>query len=578
MKLKHISGIVILPFLLSAGSAAASTAYGSLNNFDVVNDTGTPCHGFEIELEDIHSSDVTYTFDWNHYGTPVITGDNSVAGHPKVTVRYVSGRKPDGSWAAFTAVPAAPIQPTDGHQFTNPSVNFGGEHFGMGYRAVPTAVRYHWLVDDGSGVLVPGPPVMIATPVFNQAAPLAGAAAAVQAEIQPPEPPEVPVLEFGEPVWVKEIRTTSHNNAEVKLRDLVSDDPAAAGEKNWRNNEPDEVEAEWCLLQTEFSKIGGGENGQLAGAPEALQNGDETVTRRYEFYRYTGPLDEESGEAKASKVGPDDLHGEGIKTINGVETDLAQVEVVGEFTGAQMAAVDVDAELGLIDHLQDGKINEAYPDRLVVIAGVVPFTVTTEGQLPEGMSFDSVTGVVSGTPTASGAFSFTVHANEAGQPVKSRPYSFRIAEADQAAVAQFSVETTIQPAAGGMVAGAGSFAQGSAVTLSAVASPGYAFHQWSEQGRSVSLEAGYTFELTAHHVLVAEFVLLPPALSMARQADGLGVLEWPVTPPGWHLMESQDLTEGSWQNFAGPVVVVGDRHRVTLMMSAPRAFFKLATP
>ena len=27
-------------------AARASTAYGSINNFDVVNDTGGPCHGF----------------------------------------------------------------------------------------------------------------------------------------------------------------------------------------------------------------------------------------------------------------------------------------------------------------------------------------------------------------------------------------------------------------------------------------------------------------------------------------------------------------------------------------------------
>jgi hypothetical protein len=33
-------------------SAFASTAYGSLNNFDCVNDTGSECHGFEIELDD----------------------------------------------------------------------------------------------------------------------------------------------------------------------------------------------------------------------------------------------------------------------------------------------------------------------------------------------------------------------------------------------------------------------------------------------------------------------------------------------------------------------------------------------
>lgn len=72
------------PYLLAAAimamspfspTARASIAYGSSNNFDTVNDTGGEAHGFEIELEDCRSSSITYTFDWNHYGTPSITED-----------------------------------------------------------------------------------------------------------------------------------------------------------------------------------------------------------------------------------------------------------------------------------------------------------------------------------------------------------------------------------------------------------------------------------------------------------------------------------------------------------------------
>ena len=48
----------------------ASIAYGSINNFDTVNDTSNVCHGFEIELDDIQTTDITYTYDYNHYGTP----------------------------------------------------------------------------------------------------------------------------------------------------------------------------------------------------------------------------------------------------------------------------------------------------------------------------------------------------------------------------------------------------------------------------------------------------------------------------------------------------------------------------
>ena len=41
----------LLGFLaFSPLTALAGIAYGSINNFDTVNDTGVPCHGFEIEL------------------------------------------------------------------------------------------------------------------------------------------------------------------------------------------------------------------------------------------------------------------------------------------------------------------------------------------------------------------------------------------------------------------------------------------------------------------------------------------------------------------------------------------------
>ena len=61
-----------------------------------------------------------------------ITEDNSVAGHPKCLIRWESAKNADGSWSAYTAIPAGPVSPTDGHMFTNPNVNFGGEHFGVG--------------------------------------------------------------------------------------------------------------------------------------------------------------------------------------------------------------------------------------------------------------------------------------------------------------------------------------------------------------------------------------------------------------------------------------------------------------
>ncbi|MEO8429825.1 MAG: hypothetical protein ABI651_22275, partial [Verrucomicrobiota bacterium] len=110
-------GVVLVFGALAVGQAQASVAYGTINNFDTVNDTGVPCHGFEIELDDIYSSDITYTYDWNHYGTPKISEGivfTSGAWHTNVHVRYEAVWT-NTAWSAYTSVPSGPIAPTQGH-------------------------------------------------------------------------------------------------------------------------------------------------------------------------------------------------------------------------------------------------------------------------------------------------------------------------------------------------------------------------------------------------------------------------------------------------------------------------------
>ena len=69
----------------------------------------------------------------------------------------------------------------------------------------------------------------------------------MQAAIVPP--PEPHILEFGVASWVKATRTQTHNNNNVELRDLISDDPDDPNDRNWMNNEPDEVEVEYALAK-----------------------------------------------------------------------------------------------------------------------------------------------------------------------------------------------------------------------------------------------------------------------------------------------------------------------------------------
>jgi hypothetical protein len=547
-------GLSSFLMLATPPSAYSSTAYGTLNNFDCVNDTGVEAHGFEIELDDIHCTDITYTYDYNHYGIPKITEDNSDPAHPKVFIRYAATRNPDGSWSAFTAIPSGPITPTDGHQFTNPSINFGGEHFGAGYYGAPTAVKYNWLIDDGSGKLVHGPPIYVATPTFTYYPP-AGQAAQVQAVIVPPPPPAPPVLQFGEATWVKDIKTTTHNPNKVELTDLVDPDPDNPDAHNWANGEPAEVETEWRTLQTEFANLDN-PKGKLAGVPQELPEGNEVVTRRYEFYKYIGPIDAESGEAMADTVAADGIHGVGSVTYKDhfdpltgewieVTVDLSTVEVVGEFFGAQMSGFDVAPILGLIDHIPDGKLNVPYAPRTVVVAGGAAFNATTSGSLPHGTALDGVSGIFSGTPTTAGAFTFTVEVSDISGASLSKTYTITIPEG----VAETStITTSASPAAGGSTTGGGTFANGTPITVVATHNPDYAFVNWTEGGVEVSASAVYPFTVNADHNLVANFVLAslnsPPTITITNPSDGSVF----IAPATFELIASPSDSDGSVTN------------------------------
>lgn len=554
-----------LPSLLALALATplqASQAYGSINNFDTVNDTGVPCHGFEIEIDDAHSKDITYTFDYNHYGVPKITEDNTNPLHPKVFVRYESGKNPDGTWTAYTAVPSAPIPPTAGHQFVNPSINFGGEHFGVGFYGNPTAVKYSWLKDDGAGHLVFAGAVVISTPAFTYNPPAPNIPAQVVAVVVPPPPPAPPVLEFGPASWVKEIKTTTHNAKKVELKDLVGDDPGKP--QPWANGEPAEVESEWSLLQTDFmAGNGGGKHGELQGAPEDLPGGDEVITRRYEHYKYVGPIDAETGEAVGDAVGPDGKHGVGMVTYADhidpatgewvlVTVDLSTVVVVGDFVGAQMAGFDAKGQIGLIDNLQDGKINVPYVERTLVIGGTAPIITTRSGSLPAGMSFDLGTGVLSGTPTVSGTFTFTIHSTDAKGGNVTHTYNLTIPGIN---APNFAVKTSAFPVEGGTTGGDGSFYKNKLLTVSAVANPGYHFVNWTDGGVVVRSTPNYSFFVRGNRTLVANFTHGEDVTSQLLIAHSGFVLNRTTG----RYVQTVKLKNTGAATIAGPISLVMDR-------------------
>ena len=85
--------------------------------------------------------------------------------------------------------------------------------------------------------------------------------------------------------------------------------------------------------------------------------------------------------------------------------------------------------------------------------------------------------------------------------------SVRLVRASQ--VYSFVIGATPNPAEGGAVSGAGTYEEGAECTLTATASAGYNFVNWTENGVEVSTDAQYTFTVTGNRSLVANFAAIP---------------------------------------------------------------------
>ena len=569
-------------FALNFNAARASIAYGSINNFDTVNDTSNVCHGFEIELDDIRSTDITYTYDYNHYGTPKITEDTtSVPGHTNVLVRYEAVWTNTG-WSAYTAIPTNNIPPTQGHAFTNPSLNFGGEHFGVGYRNAPTKVYYHWLLDNGSHVLSLGPQVNVSTPVFTAPAfPPVGQPVAVLPVIPAPPLPVPPpplsdptiVYEFSDATWVKVITTTSHTNNPIELRELITPDTNNPSAKDWRNGEASEVETEWQLLQIDYGANGnpppanGGANGQLAGKTNTVAS-DDVVTYRYEYYAYVGPYaDLDTHEALAQGVAANGTNGTGT---------YSNTVVVGKFLGAQMSAMSAAPPVGLIDHLPDAEENVLYPTRSVVIAGDnTNFTAACTG-LPADMSFDAANGWVGNTPSTSGVFIVTISVSTSNSPVLTKNYPLLVAPAGVIWPPHSAVDTGVSPVAAGTTTGDGVYTNGMTATVTASANTGYGFLNWTENGVVVSTSASYSFTNIINQSLVANFV---PQLMLPTAPPHALMIAWVTNFSGYQLQQNSDLRTTNWGTASNAAInVVGGNYQATIPATNGTRFFRLMHP
>ncbi len=77
--------------------------------------------------------------------------------------------------------------------------------------------------------------------------------------------------------------------------------------------------------------------------------------------------------------------------------------------------------------IRDGKINQDFPDVKVEASGAKgDLTWSAEGPLPTGLKLDASTGVISGKPTETKAFPFTIRVVDNSGQSASQPFTITI--------------------------------------------------------------------------------------------------------------------------------------------------------
>lgn len=405
--------LTFLALSLSLSAASATTTYGPVENFDVINDTGKTAYGFEVKLYGIQPGDITSMFgDPSRFGTmvverylaPIVTLESDAKGS-YTAVRYKAVW--DGTnWSTFTPTGTLQNPPVDSCwpfgdpnynvTFPNSTVpNYPCDHFGISSSVQATTVEYNWLLDGGNGTFV-GVPSNVPAPNFSN-----NAQGQLVVKVAPPPKPQVidnVVVDFGVPQWAKVTGTGYGYN--VAPEDLVAGNQAIK-----LADQPKNVQVEWQLIQHDIGNPDPN-NGSVDFTGVQPDPGAKSIIYNIEFYEYTGAV-KSDGQAQPltsdtpAQPDPKDL---GPWKVN----QMIAVNLDGQLPAAPVAPVAPTISASF----PDGTVGTSYPTQTVNVSANAndTFTVAVTG-LPPGLTFDSATNTVSpagnDVPTTTG--NYTVH-------------------------------------------------------------------------------------------------------------------------------------------------------------------------
>jgi hypothetical protein len=261
-----------------------------------------------------------------------------------------------------------------------------------------------------------------------------------------------------------------------------------------------------------------------------------------------------------------------VATPATIQLKVRNSETGQESAPAQMAVFSPSASNSLAistTQLSSGVVNSAFSATLSAAGGSSPDTWSiSSGQLPAGLSLAVSSGVISGTPTASGAFQFTVTVTDSSNPVQTASAPFTLSVASGAS--SLTITTATLPAG----------AEGTGYSQVLRAAGGTPAYTWSipsgslPPGLSLSATTGVisgtpsttgTFQFTAavddnSRPQQAQSVAVSIVVAAAVQTTGTGTT-WYVNGAGgtrYSVNEIAGLCDG--KSPAAPVGTTPNQH------------------
>ena len=371
------AGLAALVALGAPALAQAQSAiiYGSLSNFDISNDTGKVCHGFEVDVDGVQVADYSGSFTSNRYGTPVVAQTPT-----GVSVTWGTTYSASTGWATRTLPHTVPWFSGQCYQWVAGTYENGGcEHFGTYFVSNPTKVTSRWMCEStaDASVLVPiDPPTATPFPYYYVQAPVVqNNPPQLVVEVPAPEPAEV-VGQFGTAQWIRTFVTQLQQP--INLDQLLADNPAVVP------MDPAQLESDYSIIQDEPAAGGKGNRKRKRNAGN-IDPTTRAIVRRIETWAFTGQYDAVTHEALCADL----------------TCTAPAVGEIGDLLAVQMTGANVQPDALFISKIGNGTVSSG--DKLMSCGSkcVQPYNagtlVTLTAKASSGSTFAGWNGACAGT-------------------------------------------------------------------------------------------------------------------------------------------------------------------------------------